>query len=59
MTDNGPIEPSAVMRTFAATTFDMFNALILEGFTERQALVIIGQVIASQMGGPSGSGGSE
>lgn len=40
-------EPSADMRVLARNLRDMFQALIAEGFTERQALSIIGEVIAT------------
>lgn len=51
MADNGPIEPSAALRTFAKTNYEMFVALTLEGFTEKQALVIIGQFMSAAMNG--------
>ena len=41
---NGPIEPSADARQFAGVCYQVFTALRLEGFTEQQALVIIGQM---------------
>ena len=50
---NGPIEPNAEMRVGAKTLRQMFLALIQEGFTEQQALVIIGQCIAANSG-PNG-----
>lgn len=43
---NGPIEPSADLRQAANAIRQMYIALTLEGFTEHQALVIVGQVIA-------------
>jgi hypothetical protein len=46
-----PMEPSADMRLVAYTLRQMYVALCHEGFTEQQALVIIGQVIASNSGG--------
>lgn len=46
MSDN-PIEPSAVMRQFASGLRQMYIALTMEGFTEHEALVIIGQVLVS------------
>lgn len=48
---NGPIEPSADLRTFAATIHQMYLALVHEGFDDRQALTIVGQVLAANMGG--------
>lgn len=50
---NGPIEPSADLRAFARMSYEMFVALAAEGFTERQALTIIGQVIAGNRRGDS------
>lgn len=47
---NGPIEPSADAREFAAATFQIYMALTLEGFTEQQALAIIGQMLAANNG---------
>lgn len=43
----GPTEPSADMRALASTLWQMFVALTAEGFTEQQALVILGNVIAA------------
>lgn len=48
---NGPIEPNADARQFAAAMWQMFVALTKEGFTERQALVIIGQMLAANAPG--------
>lgn len=48
---NFPTEPSAALREFASSMRQMFVALISEGFSEQQALVIIGQVLAASMGG--------
>jgi hypothetical protein len=42
-----PIEPSADLRTFASWMRQTYVALTLEGFTEREALVIIGQLLAA------------
>ena len=46
-----PKEPAAEFRQFASVSYQMFLALIEEGFTEQQALVVIGQVIAAALGG--------
>lgn len=43
---NGPTEPAADLRVAASGLWQMYVALTSEGFNERQALVIIGQVIA-------------
>lgn len=39
-------EPSADMRNLAKMYWEMFVALTLEGFSENQALKIIGEIIA-------------
>lgn len=51
---NGPIkiEPSAEQRAAAKSVRQMFVALVDEGFTEPQALVIIGHVLSG--GAPDG-----
>jgi hypothetical protein len=46
-----PMEPSADMRLLANTLRQMYVALCAEGFTEQQALIVTGQVIASNSGG--------
>lgn len=45
------IEPSADMRVLAANLRQMFLALVREGFTEQQALTIIGQCISANAKG--------
>jgi hypothetical protein len=45
------IEPSADLRQAASGLMQLFVALTLEGFTEQQALVILGQCIAASKGG--------
>ena len=47
--DDGVVreEPSASMRTAARTMRDLFVALLHEGFTERQALTIVGYAVAA------------
>lgn len=47
----GRIEPSADQRTWAKTIFAMYVALVEEGFTEQQALVIVGQLLIAANGG--------
>lgn len=53
MSNNGPIEPAADLRAAAKAYFGIFVALTQEGFTEPQALIIIGEIIRAQMGGAS------
>lgn len=50
-----PTEPSADLRQLASLYYQMFVALVAEGFTEPQALKVIGSVIAAsfQAGGDS------
>lgn len=43
-------EPTADARTFARNLRDLFIALQAEGFTERQAILLIGQAIAASQG---------
>lgn len=51
MAPNGPTEPSADLRGMASSLWQMYVALTLEGFSEAQALTIIGQIIiAGQKG---------
>lgn len=52
---NSPIEPPADLRTFAAFAFGLFTALTQEGFTEHQAVMIIGQFIAVNLGNQDGA----
>ncbi len=40
-------EPSAVMRENAKVLFDVFNAMQLQGFTEKQALHLIGIMVGN------------
>lgn len=48
--NSGPVEPRADLRAGAAQLWQLFNALTNEGFDERQALAIIGQILAAQTG---------
>lgn len=52
---NAPFEPSADTRAVAKQLKNLFEALVAEGFTERQALTIVGQCIAA--GGKQGEAG--
>lgn len=47
----GSTEPAADMREAAAALWSMYVALIKEGFSEKQALTIIGHAIAASFGG--------
>lgn len=42
---NGPLEPRADLRQAAAELMQWFQAMLQEGFTEEQALTIIGKMI--------------
>lgn len=44
---NGPIEPSADKRQAAHELREIYIALVAEGFTAHEALVIIGQILAT------------
>lgn len=44
---NGPIEPAAEMRMLATTLRQYFLALVQEGFTEQQALIIVGYALTA------------
>lgn len=49
---NGPVEPAAEWRQYAAILHGIYLALVQEGFTEQQALTLIGQaLIANALGG--------
>ena len=49
VSDRPPMEPSADWRTMANQFRQMFVALSAEGFSEREALMIVGQVVAGAM----------
>lgn len=44
-------EPSAELRQLAGTLYGMYVALVDQGFTEQQALIIIGQILAANASG--------
>lgn len=44
--DRAPIEPSADLRHMASTLRQTYIALTAEGFTETEALLIIGQILS-------------
>ena len=45
MMRNGPIEPAADLREAASTLRQMYLALTYEGFTESEALIIVGHLL--------------
>lgn len=47
----GPVEPSAELRVLASVLRQAYVALVAEGFTEQQALAIVGQLLAANTGG--------
>lgn len=49
----GPIEPRADFRNAAAGLYEMFVSLTSAGFTEHQALVLLGNMA---VGGQNGDG---
>lgn len=51
---NQPREPAADLRQFAKVCREMFLALMEEGFTETQALQILGVFVAGSIGNASG-----
>lgn len=46
-----PVEPSADLRQFASMMRQMYVALLAEGFSEAEALAIIGHTIRGSFGG--------
>lgn len=48
-------EPSADLRTFASMLLQTYIALTDEGFSEQQALVIVGQIISANTHPPGGT----
>jgi hypothetical protein len=48
---NTPTEPAAELRALAAMMWQTFVALQAEGFTEKQAIAIIGQMLAANANG--------
>jgi hypothetical protein len=48
-------EPAADARAAASTIRQMFVALVHEGFTEHQALIVVGQTLVASMQNPKGS----
>lgn len=49
--NNPPREPSADLRQMASMLHQTFAALMQEGFTEAQALQVIGQILAAHSRG--------
>lgn len=50
-----PTEPAAELRQAASGLWQLYVALTNQGFTERQALVVIGHVLANQQQNPGGA----
>lgn len=48
---NFSIEPSAEIRSAAHSVREIYLALVMEGFSEQQALVVVGQIIAMPRNG--------
>lgn len=46
-------EPTADLREMAGMLYGMYVALVDQGFTEQQALIITVQILAAGMGGQS------
>jgi hypothetical protein len=53
----GKYEPTANSREFARVIRDLFMGLVSEGFTEPQALSIIGTVVAAKIAADNGNSG--
>jgi len=51
-----PVEPSADLRTFANFLHQAYVALVAEGFTEKQALAVLGTVISEGFSANRGDG---
>jgi hypothetical protein len=49
--DRPKMEPNADVRSIANTLRQMYVALLDEGFTEQQALVLLGQTISASIAG--------
>lgn len=48
---NPAVEPNAEARQSAKVLFDLFNAMQLEGFSEYQALHLLGVMLSATLGG--------
>lgn len=44
---NGPVEPAADLRQFAGSMRQMYIALVQEGFSQKEALTIMGHVLVA------------
>lgn len=47
-----PDDPLTVLMEGAAQTHELFRAYVDAGFTEQQALYLVGQMMRAAMGGP-------
>ena len=54
MSPNGPTEPSADIRVMAKGLRQVYIALTAEGFTQPEALQIIGLILAASVNGAQG-----
>lgn len=48
---NGPVEPHADIRQATAVSFQVYVALVEQGFTEQQALYLVAQMVRPQQTG--------
>ncbi len=49
---NSPTEPAADLRRLASALWQIFVALQSEGFSEQQALVVVGQILVANRPAP-------
>jgi hypothetical protein len=51
--ESGPADPVTVLAAGAAQAHELFTAWVDAGFTDRQALYLLGQVMAAAARGPA------
>lgn len=49
-----PEDPITQLAVAAASAHEMFTSYVAAGFTEAQALYLVGQILASALRGPTG-----
>lgn len=49
MSDQGPQDPLTGLAQAAAAIHEMFTAYVDAGFTEQQALYLVGRIVAAQV----------